>query len=266
MKRMLISLISSLAVLYLVVCGLLFVFQRQVLYLPQGTRVTAEQTDFQLINEGLVLRGWRLNPGQPRALVFFGGNAESIGYRRERFARWFPGHTIYLLAYRGYGASEGSPTEAGLKADALALFDAIAPQHQGVDVLGRSVGTGVALHLAARRTIGRLALITPYDSLLAVAAHHYPFLPVGSLLNDRFVATDDAVKVRVPTLLLIARQDEIIPPLHAQTLARSFPKPPQIQWLDSDHNTTEMDVQFALALQRHFRADESAAPADEPTP
>lgn len=253
MKRMLITLIASLALVYLGLCALLYVFQRQMLYLPQGTRVAAEQTDFQLVNAGLTLRGWRVNPGQPGALLFFGGNAEGIGYQRERFARWFPGHTIYLLAYRGYGASEGSPTEVGLKADALALYDAIAPQHQGVDVLGRSVGTGVALHLAARRKIGRLALITPYESLVAVAAGHYPWMPVAWLLQDRFVATADAAMVTVPTLLLIARQDEIIPPAHAEGLARSFPSPPQIQWLDSDHNTTEMDVKFVLALQRHFR-------------
>lgn len=254
MKRTLISVVVlTLTALYLGVCALLYLFQRQLLYLPQGTRVSADQTDFQLINEGVTLRGWRVNPGQSRALLFFGGNAEAIGYQRERFTRWFPGHTIYLLAYRGYGASDGSPSEAALKSDALALYDSIAPTFQGVDVLGRSVGTGVALHLAARRPIAKLALITPYDSLVAVAARHYPGLPVSWLLSDRFVATDDAARVSAPTLLLIARQDQIIPPEHAEALARAFPSPPQIQWLDCDHNTTEMDVQFALALQRHFR-------------
>jgi pimeloyl-ACP methyl ester carboxylesterase len=228
--------------------------QRQMLYLPQYTRVDAASTDFELINEGLTLRGWRVNPGQPRALLFFGGNAEEIGYQRQRFARWFPGHTIYLLAYRGYGASEGSPSEAALKGDALALYDAIAPQHVGVDVLGRSVGSGVALHLAARRSVGRLALITPYDSLVAVASRHYPLFPVNWLLRERFEASVDAVSVQAPTLLLLARQDEIIPPAHGEALARAFPQPPALQWLDSDHNTTEMDANFALALQRHFRA------------
>ena len=253
MKRMLTSLATTLLVAYLVLCALLFLLQRQMLYLPQATRVPASSTDFALARDGVVLRGWRLNPGQPRALLYFGGNAEEIGWQRERYARWFPRHTVYLVAYRGYGASEGSPGETALKGDALALYDHIIAAHATVDVLARSVGTGVALHLAARRSIGRLALITPYDSLVAVAGHHYPWMPVRWLLRERFDAAVDAKKVTAPTLLLVARQDEIIPPVHAERLARAFPQPPALQWLDTDHNTTEMDGRFALALQRHFR-------------
>jgi pimeloyl-ACP methyl ester carboxylesterase len=253
MKRMLTSLATLIVVAWLVLCALLFLLQRQMLFLPQSTRVPASRTDFALDRDGVVLRGWRLNPGQPRALLYFGGNAEQIGWQRERYARWFPGHTVYLVAYRGYGASDGSPTEADLKADALALYDRVAGAHAAVDVLARSVGTGVALHLAARRSIARLALITPYDSLVEVAGYHYPWMPVRWLLRERFDALSDAGQVTAPALLLIARQDEIIPPVHAERLARAFPRPPAVQWLDSDHNTTEMDGRFALALQRHFR-------------
>ena len=253
MMRMLTSLSATIAVAWLALCALLFLLQRQMLYLPQSTRVPAASTDFALERDGVVLRGWRLNPGQSRALLYFGGNAEEIGWQRERYARWFPGHTIYLVAYRGYGASDGSPAEAALKADALALHDRVAGAHAAVDVLARSVGTGVALHLAARRSIGRLALITPYDSLVAVAGYHYPWMPVRWLLRERFDAAADAARVSAPTLLLVARQDEIIPPVHAERLARAFPQPPAVQWLDSDHNTTEMDGRFALALQRQFR-------------
>lgn len=261
MKRMLSSLAITVVGIYLALCALLFLMQRQMLYLPQYTRVAAATTDFELVRDGLTLRGWRVNPGQPRALLFFGGNAEEVGYQRERFARWFPGHTIYLLAYRGYGASEGSPSEAALKGDALALYDAVVSEHAAVDALGRSVGTGVALHVAAQRPLGRLALITPYDSMVAVAGGHYPMFPVSWLLRERFEAAVDAARVHVPTLLLLARQDEIIPPAHGEALARAFPQPPTLQWLDTDHNTTEMDANFALALQRHFRAAAADASA-----
>ena len=261
MLRMLSSIAIVVVAIYLALCVLLFLMQRQMLYLPQYTRVATAATDFELVSDGLKLRGWRVNPGQARALLYFGGNAEEIGYQRERFAAWFPSHTIYLLAYRGYGASEGSPAEAALKGDALVLYDAIAPRHAGVDALGRSVGSGVALHVGARRALGRLALITPYDSLVAVASHHYPLFPVNWLLRERFDAAADAANVHVPTLLLLARQDEIIPPVHAEALARAFPQPPALQWLDTDHNTTEVDANFALALQRHFRAGSTATDA-----
>lgn len=241
--------------IYLLLCGFLFFNQRQMLYLPQYTRVEAAQTDFELVHEGLRLRGWVVNPGRPSALLYFGGNAESIGVQRERFSEWFPGHTIYLLAYRGYGASEGRPSEGALKRDALALHDHVVANHAKVDVLGRSVGSGVALHLAARRSVGRLALITPYDSMVEVARRHYPIFPVQWLLRERFEATTDAARVGSATLLLIARHDEIIPPAHAEVLAGSFPAPPQIQWLESDHNGTDMDLRFGLALRRHFVVD-----------
>jgi len=253
MLRMLSFLVAAAIVLYLFLCAFLWISQKQMIFLPQGTGVAAETTDFELRSDGLRLRGWRLNPGQSRALIYFGGNAEAIDNQRERLARWFPQHSVYLLAYRGYGASEGSPSEAGLKQDALALYDDLARAHTRIDLIGRSVGSGVALHLAARRAIGRVALITPYDSLIEVAARHYPWFPVRWLLHQRFEATDDAAQVQAPTLLLVARQDEIIPPAHAEALARAFSRPPEIQWLDTDHNTVEMDARFALALQRFFR-------------
>lgn len=203
------------------------------------------------------MRGWRVQPGQPRALLYFGGNAEAIGAGRDWYARHFPDHTTYLLAYRGFGASAGKPSEAALKRDALALYDAIAAEHGAVDVIGRSVGSGIALHLAARRPVARMALITPYDSLVAVARHHYPWLPVDLLMRERYETADDARASRAATLLLIARHDEIIPPARAESLARSFTVAPQIQWLDTDHNTTDMDPAFALALRRHLRGEES---------
>ncbi|MGE4070478.1 MAG: alpha/beta hydrolase [Lysobacterales bacterium] len=253
MPRQLITLLLIALVIYLGLCALMYLSQRSLLFLPQYTRVPAQQTDFELAGAGPVLRGWRLNPGQSQALIYFGGNAEAVQGQRERFQRWFPGHTVYLLAYRGYGASEGEPSEDGLKADALRLYDQLAPLHQDIEVLARSVGTGVALYLAARRPVGRLALITPYDSLVEVAARHYPGFPVRWLLHQRFEASADAAQVQAPTLLLIARQDEIIPPAHAEALAQAFAHPPEIQWLDTDHNTVEMDARFALALQRFFR-------------
>jgi len=257
MKSVLMSLVGLAALVYLGLCVLLWLGQRQMLFLSQGTQVAIAQTDFALSREGVTLRGWRIHPGQSRALIYFGGNAESVQLQRERFAGWFPQHTIYLLAYRGYGASEGSPDEAALKADALALYDTVAPEHQQIDVIGRSVGSGVALHLAARRAVAHLALITPYDSLVEVAAQHYSWVPVRLLMSQRFEALPDAARVTAPTLLLIARLDEVIAPARAQVLAKAFAQTPQVQWLDTDHNTVEMDANFPLSL-RQFMSE--AAP------
>lgn len=249
---MLLSLLWSAVGLYVLLCVALFALQSRMLYLPQFTRATAAETDFALEREGLVLRGWRVNPGKPAALLYFGGNAEAIGMQREDFARWFPDRTVYLLAYRGFGASDGSPSEAALKADALALFDHVRAQHTDISVLARSVGTGIGIHLAAAREISRLGLITPYDSLRAVATAHYPWFPVRWLLREPYDSMPLAAQVGWPTLLLIARFDEVIAPAHAERLAAAFPSKPQIVYLDTDHNGVEQDGRFELALRKFF--------------
>ncbi len=238
--------------LYLLLCVAIYFLQSRMLYLGSATRADLPSSNFSIARDGLNLRGWRLNPGQPAALLYFGGNAESVQYQGQELAEWFPDQTIYLLPYRGYGASEGSPSEKALKADALAFYDSVKAEHGQIRLLARSLGTGVALHVAARRPVDRLALITPYDSLLNVARAHYPWLPIQLLMRDRFIATTDAAVVQAPTLLLIAGLDEIIPPARAEMLATHFPQPPQIQRLDTDHNTVEMDIRFALSLRRFF--------------
>lgn len=262
--RLLASLASITALTYLALCGWMFATQRQLLFMPQFTRADAADTRFAVIADGFTLRGWQINPGQPTALLYFGGNAEAVQMQRDDFARWFPQHTIYLLAYRGYGASDGAPSEAALKADALRLFDQIRPAHVAVDALGRSLGAGVALHLAARRPVNRLALITPYDSLAEVAAHHYPWLPVRWLMRDRFDARADAATLTQAPLLLIARRDQVIPPARTEALADQFPSRPQIVWLDADHNSVDLDPQFAAALQAHFASPTAPIPDARP--
>jgi pimeloyl-ACP methyl ester carboxylesterase len=173
---------------YVALCALLYLQQRRLIYYPQFTRVNAAQTDFALARRDVVLRGWVVNPGRRDAVLYFGGNAESVEENRESFTRALPSHTVYLVAYRGYGASDGEPTEADLLADALALHDDIAKRHPGgrIAVVGRSLGSGVATWVAAERKVSALVLVTPFDSLAAVAQAHYPVFPVRLLLHDRY--------------------------------------------------------------------------------
>jgi pimeloyl-ACP methyl ester carboxylesterase len=157
---------------------------RRLVYPGASTRLAADRTDLELRVDGVSLRGWEVNAGRERALVYYGGNGEGLDWLVPELSRRFPDHTSYLVAYRGYGASEGTPGERVLTSDALAVFDHAAARHPGgVDVVGRSLGSGVAVQVAVRRPVERLVLITPFDSLVATAADLFPWLPVRSCLE-----------------------------------------------------------------------------------
>jgi pimeloyl-ACP methyl ester carboxylesterase len=244
------------ALTYVAVCGLMYARQRDLVYYPQLTRVDAAQTDFALpVGEDVVLRGWVVNPGQPRALIYFGGNAESVEGNRDTFAHWFPGHTVYLVAYRGFGASDGSPSEQDLTADALALFDHVRKRHgKGqIDVIGRSLGSGVASFVAAQRPVRRLALVTPFDSLVDVGKQHYPWLPIDLISQDRYDSVAHLAHYQGPLLVVRAGHDEVVPPANTQRLITSLTRPVQVLEIPkADHSNVGADPAFARTLKGFF--------------
>lgn len=245
------SLLTVAALAYAGVCALLYFKQRDMMYYPQFTRVDAAQTDFSIERDGAVLRGWVLNADKPKAIVYFGGNGESVQANREDFLRWFPGHSVYLVAYRGYGASDGQPDEKALFADALAVFDRARSEHPGqaVAVVGRSLGSGVAAYVASQRPVDRLALITPFDSLADVAQSHYRWLPVRWLIKDRYDSVANLARYEGPLLVVRAGRDEVIPAANTARLVASLRKPPQVATLpEAGHNDLSEYPGYGQAL------------------
>jgi hypothetical protein len=234
---------------YAGLCLLMALAQRSFIYFPRPAADPAGRLELRV--EGTrVLVAHRPHPG-PRALIYFGGNAEDVSLTRAELAALLPDTALYLLHYRGYGGSEGRPTEAALRADARALYAHVAERHSAVTVVGRSLGTGPAVHLAASRAVERLVLLVPFDSLLAVARRAMPWLPVDLLLVDRWDATAEAPRVRAPTTIVAAGLDEVVPPRHAEALHRAFL--PGVSELvmaaDLDHNTPILNAApFRAAL------------------
>lgn len=244
------------ALVYAGVCALLLFKQRELIYYGGATRVGVQETDYSLVHDGLTLRGWRLNPGKAKALIYFGGNAERLEMSREEFAELFPDRTVYLISYRGYGASEGKPDQAALFGDALALYDHISAQHPQapIAVIGRSLGSGVASYVASQRPVERLVLVTPFDSLAAVAQSHYPMFPVRWLMRDRYDSTRYLPQYRGPLLVLRAGRDEVIPPANTDALLASLKNGPQvIDFPQAGHNDISDDPRYADALRDFLR-------------
>jgi pimeloyl-ACP methyl ester carboxylesterase len=214
--------LSIALVLYLGACIALYAFQRSMIYFPQpsGLADPAARISLQVPDAQLHV-SVRAHAG-PKAIIYFGGNAEDVSANLPSFSRAFPGHALYLMHYRGYGASSGKPSEAALHADARALFDKVQRDHPDIAVIGRSLGSGVAVRLASERPVSQLVLVTPYDSIEEIAARHYPFFPIRWLLTDKFHSVGHAPALRVPTLILQAEQDEVIPAASTARLHAAF--------------------------------------------
>jgi fermentation-respiration switch protein FrsA (DUF1100 family) len=193
--------------------------------LPAGTeRLEVVARDGTRLAGFLVPRGARPAP----ALLYFGGNAEEISWTLAD-DRWPRGWTVAGVNYRGYGTSEGRPGERELLDDGLAAYDALAGRpdvdaHRIV-VVGRSLGTGVAVHVAAARPVAGAILISPFDSLVAVGRMHYPWLPVDWLLRHRFDSAALAPSVGVPMLTIVGAADGIIPPVRSRALFDAWAGP-----------------------------------------
>lgn len=253
MLRTFIFLARSLALIYLCVCLVLFLFQRSLIYFPQSrSNIQGAELIKLKVNNGITVNITAINTDRDEALLYFGGNAEDVSTSVSHLAQSFPGKAIYALHYRGYGGSEGSPTEKTLVSDAFAFYDHVKPGHKKISIMGRSLGSGVALQLASERQITSLVLVTPFDSLVMVASHHYPFLPVKWLLHDKYESWRYASSITVPTTIIAAEDDEMIPMKSTGALFSHFPQGvAQFKVVkNARHNTLDSNPEYVFLLRQ----------------
>ena len=201
--------------------------------------------------DGTRLHAWHVK-GDP-LILYFGGNAEEVSWMLDDAARRAPGVGWLLVDYRGYGSSEGSASEKALVADALRWYDHFRSAER-IYVFGRSLGSGVAVQLAAHRPVAGVILVAPFDSLVEVGKRHYPFLPVGWLLKHRFDSAALAPKMKAPLLCIVASHDEIIPAEHAKRLYDAWGGPRQ--WIGVEgagHNSTDGAVNYWPSIVRFLQ-------------
>jgi len=223
--------------MYLAQDSLIFHPQR----LPEAQRIAVAQKSnvesvFLDAADGTRLHAWHVK-GEP-LILYFGGNAEEVSWMLDSVARRTPGIGWLLVDYRGYGASGGSPSEKNLVADALRWYDTY--KVNKTYVFGRSLGSGVAVQLAAARPLAGVILVAPFDSLVEVAKHYYPFLPVNWMLKHRFDSVALAPKISAPLLCIVATQDEIIPAQHSKRLFEAWGGDKQwVGLVGAGHNSTD---------------------------
>ena len=208
--------------LYVGLCFVLFIFQRQLLYFPQPAGAVSGETEIRFDTDGEQLNGWVINREKVKALLYYGGNAERVEDNIAFFKTVLPDYAVYLIPYRGYGNSTGEPSEDSLYGDALHVFDQVKAHHTQISLMGRSLGSGIATYVAANRQVEKLILITPYDSIVNVAKSAYWMFPVSLLIKDKFQSIKWVKNISAKTYIFIAENDTVIPRARSEQLIAQF--------------------------------------------
>lgn len=243
-------LLAIISAAYLTIISGYYILQRHYMFHVSNVHVAPELLGLTNVAElalrtpdGQTLVAWYAmpNPGQP-TLFYLHGNAGALLHRVGRVQLYLAqGYGIFLLAYRGFSGSTGSPTEAKIVEDAVMAYDRLTsftPANSKIVVYGESLGTGVAVQLAAKRQPAGVVLESPFSSAVDVGAHLYPFLPVYWLLKDRFDSIRYIRHLTAPLLVLHGELDRIVPSSLARKLFAAAPGPKKAYFIgEATHYT-----------------------------
>lgn len=216
--------------------------------------------------DGEALAGVRIPGKGERAervptLLGFGGNAWNAEGMALYLHGLFPDRTVVTFHYRGYAASSGRPSAEALLSDSLLIFDHLQQAHarERVIAVGLSLGSGVAAYLARHRPAAGLILVTPFDSLEALARSTYWWAPVGLLLRHRMPTIDFVRESNVPTALIVAERDAIVPARRSTPLRAAIPNLVFERAIDAGHNDLYDRPAFAEAMRQALATIDAAS-------
>src|SRR5499426_3187732 len=228
--------------------ALLYVAQRSLQYFPERFRTApavaglpeAEEVVLDT-SDGERVIVWHVPPrGQKPVVLYFHGNGASLRWRVDRFRTLTADGTgLVALSYRGYGGSSGSPTEPGLISDASAAYAFALTRYPPARIVlwGESLGSGVAVALAAEKPVGHMVLEAPFTSAVDVGAGRYWFVPVRLLMKDQFRSDLRIGKVTAPVLVMHGERDRIVPIVLGERLYALINAPKRfVRFPDAGHN------------------------------
>jgi fermentation-respiration switch protein FrsA (DUF1100 family) len=245
--------------------ALAYFAQRALMYFPDRNRTPPAQAGLPEAEEviletadGEKLIAWYVPAAEGRPVVlYFHGNAGTLVQRLRRFRGLIAnGNGLVALSYRGYGGSSGSPSEEGLLADAAAAYAFAAARYpaERIAVFGESLGTGVAIWLAATNPVARVLLQAPYTSIVEIAAAAYPFLPVRFLLKDSYRSDERVGGVSAPVLVIHGERDRVVPIEYGMRLYALIRAPKKfVRFPEGGH--VDLDQYGALDIIQSFLAE-----------
>ena len=237
-------------VAYIILTGVLFGCQRSLLYHPDQT--IPDPHDFGLGDVSPVriesagghrLLGWWRSPKTPTSpvMIYFHGNAGHLGHRSEKIRPYLAaGYGLLLVSYRYNAKAGGTPSEEGLYSDGRATIDFVRRKGVADDrivVYGESLGTGVAVTVAAENNVGAVVLESPYTSIANVAQKHYWYLPTRLLVLDKFDVVEKIRRIGAPLLIVHGERDTIIPASFGRGLFDKALEPKELSFISgAGHN------------------------------
>lgn len=265
-RRLLTLLLLTPLLLYAVVLGGLWYFQERILFpsyivptagaLPTGgSRLGLDVGDGVRL-EGVYIPASAPRPGAALALVFAGNASNAQGLAEQLHDIW-PEHDVAAFFYRGYAPSTGVTAARALAEDAPRVHDFVLQRFHPARIVGVgvSLGSGVAASLGAQRDLAGLILVTPFDSLSATAAQHYPWLPVSWLLRHDIRSAELLASRPISVAVVAAGEDEVIPAERTEALRRALPHLVSDQILaGTRHNTIAADPRFPGAMRSAMAA------------
>jgi alpha-beta hydrolase superfamily lysophospholipase len=264
-QKRFICIISGLGLLWINSVFLLFWFQDNILYSTQTLSLETirrvketvkNSQEIELNTNHTRLHGWLVKYQEKTGIpliIYFGGQGDEISSVVEVSER-FTGCDFLAYNYRGYGLSRGQPSEQGIFEDSLAIYDDITAQNitdkDNIIVMGRSLGTGVAVYLAQQRKVKALILVSPYDSITSVAQEKLPFIPVGLINHNPFDSLSRISNIQCPLLMIIAGNDMMITNWHSQKIFKNYQGPKSsIIIKNKGHNDLMTDELYWKAIQ-----------------
>lgn len=228
---MIISRIKFVSILYIFLLLVIFIFQRNLLYVPAGKYHSPERFGLKNFEEvsiktsdGLSLAAWyRDVESKNYTIIYLHGNASNLGWKAYLYKLLSNlEFGVLALEYRGYFGNPGSPSEEGLYEDARSAINFLVNEKnissENIILIGRSLGTGVAIKMATEFDLHSLILFSPYDSIAEVAQLHYWYLPAKYMIKDRFDALSIAHKVEEQVFIFHGNDDDIIPITNGRNL------------------------------------------------
>ncbi len=266
-KSVIMDLLSSALIIiitvYAAMNAYLYLFQRKMVFIPvtqmeqpnnYGLHDTAEITLQTADNLDIIAWYTKAKHSEP-TLLYLHGNAGNLGDRTEKLEIILKtGMGLLAVSYRGYGASQGSPTEEGLYADARAAIKWLGEntiEPGDIVLYGESLGSGVAIQMATEHNFRALILEAPYTSIAGRAAELYPYIPVKLLLKDQFKSIEKIGRVKTPVLIFHGYRDEVMPIHHGRDLLEAANEPKEARFYDNIGHT-DFDLEEIISITHDF--------------